>query len=49
METKVKKTGLTAAAKAKKTITKKETFAEIAKKARELGGKLFKEGKIKPL
>lgn len=43
------KTGLSGTIKKKKTTTKKESLAELLKKASELGGKLYQQGKLKPL
>ena len=49
MKTKEKTAALNGAVKPKKTAVKKETFAEIAKKAVAAGGKAYKEGRLKPL
>lgn len=49
MATKEKKPALNGAVIEKKLTPKQKEFIELARKARELGGKLFKEGKIKPL
>lgn len=49
MATKAKNEGLNAPAKEKKLTSKQKELIELAKKARTLGGKLFKENRLKPL
>lgn len=49
MKTKEKKPALNGAIIEKKLTPKQRELFELAEKASKLGGKLFREGKLKPL